>query len=145
MNRINEIKLIYQNKSRNATKITSSEMAYKVFLENWDTDIIELQEEFKVLFLNRANKVLGIYHMSKGGVSGTVVDVKLLLAAALKANASGLIVAHNHPSGNLKPSEQDRTLTKKIKTASNYMDLNFLDHLIIFKDGFYSFSDEGNF
>jgi len=82
-------------------KITDSNSAYKIFLDNWDNDTIQLQEEFKVLLLNRANVVLGIYPLSKGGVSGTMVDIKLLLASTIKANASSIIVAHNHPSVNI--------------------------------------------
>jgi len=141
MNTIREIKLSYSKNGLENIKITDSDSAYKVLLDNWDMDTIELQEEFKVLLLNRANHVLGIYPLSKGGVSGTVVDVKLLLASAIKANASGIIIAHNHPSGNLKPSENDTRLTRKIKEASKFCDLNLLDHLIVTKDGFYSFSD----
>ena len=141
MNIIKEIKLTYSNDQENKVKITSSEGAYMVFKDNWNMNTIQLQEEFKVLLLNKGNNVLGIYNMSKGGVSGTVVDVKLLLAAALKANASGIIVAHNHPSGNLKPSENDIRLTDKIKKASRLLDLTLLDHIIVTKEGFYSFSD----
>jgi len=141
MNIIKEIELTYSNDQENKVKITSSENAYKCILGNWNINTIQLQEEFKVLLLNKGNNVLGIYNMSKGGVSGTVVDVKLLLAAALKANASGIIVAHNHPSGNLKPSENDIRLTDKIKKACKLLDLTLLDHIIVTKDRFYSFSD----
>ncbi len=141
MNTIREIKLSYSKNGVENIKITDSNSAYKVLLDNWDMDTIELQEEFKVLLLNRANDVLGIYPLSKGGVSGTVVDVKLLLASAIKANASGIIIAHNHPSGNLKPSEQDTRLTRKIKEGAKLLDLNLLDHLIVTKKSFYSFTD----
>ena len=140
---INEIKLSYSNNQKEEIKITSSEDAYNVFIDNWDKDTIQLQEEFKVLLLNRANIVLGIYSLSKGGVSGTIVDVKLLLASAIKANASSIIIAHNHPSGNLKPSENDIRLTKKIKEAGNFLDIKLLDHIIVTKEGFYSFGDKG--
>jgi DNA repair protein RadC len=106
-------------------------------------DTIELQEEFKVLLLNRANMILGIYNLSKGGVFGTIVDIKLLLAAAIKSNASSMIVAHNHPSGNLKPSVSDKRLTKKIKEGAKLLDVELLDHLIVTKLFYYSFSDDG--
>jgi len=142
MNIIKEIKLSYSNNGVEKIKVTDSKSAYKILLDNWDTETIELQEEFKVLLLNRANIILGIYPLSKGGVSGTFVDVKLLLASAIKANASSIIIAHNHPSGNLKPSENDIRLTRKIKEASKLCDINLLDHLIVTKDGFYSYSDE---
>ena len=144
MNTIREIKLSYSKNGIESIKITGSESAYKLLLDNWDMDTIELQEEFKVLLLNRANHVLGIYPLSKGGVSGTVVDVKLLLASALKANASSIIIAHNHPSGNLKPSESDTRLTKKIKEGAKLLDITLLDHVIVAIAGYYSYSDEGN-
>lgn len=141
MNIIAEIELMYSTTTQEKLSVSGSEFAYKVFLEYWNTKTIELQEEFKVLLLNRSNKALGIYHMSKGGVSGTVVDIKLLLATALKANASGIIIAHNHPSGNLKPSETDKSLTRKIKEACKYLDILLLDHLIVTRNSYYSFSD----
>ncbi len=142
MNIIKEIKLSYSKNGIENIKITDSNSAYQIFLDNWDMDTIELQEEFKVLLLNRANIILGIYNLSKGGVSGTMVDSKLLLASAIKANASSIIIAHNHPSGNLKPSECDKRLTKKIKEGAKLLDITLLDHLIVTKDGFYSFIDD---
>ncbi|MCW5518482.1 JAB domain-containing protein [Aureitalea sp. L0-47] len=144
MNTIREIKLSYSNNGMECITITDSQGAYKALLDNWNKDTIELQEEFKVLLLNRSNHVLGIYNLSKGGVSGTVVDAKLLLASALKANASSIIIAHNHPSGNLKPSANDNSLTKKIKQATKLCDITLLDHLIMTKEGFYSYSDESD-
>ncbi len=138
---IAEIEVVYSTSTQEKICVSGSNMAYKMFIDHWNLNTIELQEEFKVILLNRANKVLGIYHMSKGGVSGTVVDVKLLLATALKANASGIIIAHNHPSGNLKPSETDKSLTRKIKKACTYLDILLLDHLIVTRKSYYSFSD----
>ena len=144
MNIIKEIKLSYSSNGIENVKIKDSKSAYKILLNNWDKDTIQLQEEFKVLLLNRANHVLGIYNLSRGGVSGTIVDIKLLLASALKANASSIIIAHNHPSGNLKPSEHDLRLTRKIKEGAKLLDVSLLDHLIVTKVGYYSFSDDGN-
>ncbi len=144
MNIIKEIKLSYSNNDLENIKITDSNSAYKTLIDNWDIDTIQLQEEFKVLLLNRANIVLGIYPLSKGGVSGTMVDIKLLLASAIKANASSIIVAHNHPSGNIKPSENDKRLTRKIKEGAKLLDVTLLDHIIITKERYYSFSDDGN-
>ncbi|MCB4800382.1 JAB domain-containing protein, partial [Neotamlana laminarinivorans] len=83
-----------------------------------------------------------IYPLSKGGVSGTVVDAKLVFSVALKCNASSIVIAHNHPSGNLKPSEADLRLTKKLKEAGNYLDVKVLDHIILSREGYYSFADE---
>lgn len=140
---ISEIRVSYSNKNKEQTKIVSSELAYKIVLSCWDKSIIELQEEFKVLLLNRANKVLGIYSVSKGGVSGTLVDPKLIFSVSLKCNASGLILVHNHPSGNFNPSECDKQLTQKLIKAGNFLDIKILDHLIITPDAYFSFADEG--
>ena len=100
-------------------------------------------EQFKIMLLNRANKILGIFTVSTGGVAGTVADPKVLFAAALKGNASSIILAHNHPSGNLKPSEADRQLTNKLSQAGKLLDISVLDHLIITADEYFSFADEG--
>ena len=142
-NNICEIKVSYINDSKDKTKISGSNMAYKLFLDSWNKGTIQLQEEFKILLLNRANQVLGIYPLSKGGVSGTLVDPKLVFSVALKCNASGIIMAHNHPSGNLNPSENDKALTKKLISAGNFLDIKILDHIILTSGGFFSFSDEG--
>jgi DNA repair protein RadC len=91
--------------------------------------------------LNNSNEVLGIHTLSKGSTRGTVVDLKLLFVIALKSNATGIIVAHNHPSGTLKPSSSDLELTKRIKKSGELLDIKLLDHLIITKDEFYSLSD----
>lgn len=144
MNEVAEIKVSYSTVNNQKHKITSSLKAYDIFLSSWSKETIELQEEFKVMLLNNSNEVLGIYPMSKGGITGCVVDVRLIFAVALKCNATGIMLAHNHPSGKLKPSEADLTITSKIKSGSNLLDILLLDHLIITKNGFYSFSDEGN-
>ncbi len=143
--KISEIKISYINSNKNKVKITNSEGAYKLLLLHWDMDTIEFCEEVKILLLNRANLVLGIYNLSKGGVSQCVIDIKIILSIALKANASSIIMAHNHPSGNLTPSEQDKTITERLKQACKVVDLTLLDHLIISKEGFYSFCDRGLF
>lgn len=94
--------------------------------------------------MNRSNAVLGILSVSKGGISGTVTDVRLIFQGALKTNASGIIVAHNHPSGNALPSDSDKKITQKIKEAGNLLDIQLLDHIIILPvEGYYSFADEG--
>ena len=131
MNTIQEIKVSYTSGNRDKVKITNSKDSYELFLSCWSQKIIELQEEFKVLLLNRNHQVLGIYPLFKGGVSGTVVDAKLVFSVALKCNASSIIIAHNHPSGNLKPSVADLRLTKKLKEAGNYLDVKVLDHIIL--------------
>jgi DNA repair protein RadC len=100
-------------------------------------------EEFYCIFLNRANKVIKIEQISKGGISGTVTDVRILFKSAVLNTASGVIVAHNHPSGNLQPSESDVKITTKIKEAGNLLDIQLLDHLIIYDSDYYSFADNG--
>ena len=101
-------------------------------------------EEFWAVFLNRGNKILKKYKVSQGGLSGTVTDVRLIIKEAILQLSSGIILVHNHPSGNLKPSEQDIALTKKISEAAKYFDINVLDHLIIGGGSYYSFADEGS-
>ncbi|WP_339867051.1 JAB domain-containing protein [uncultured Algoriphagus sp.] len=140
-----EIKLSYSAKVKNSLrpKVSSSRQVYEVFAHAWEDDKIEFVEDFKVMLLSRANRVLGIVTISSGGTAGTVVDVKLVYAAAIKANASSVILAHNHPSGNLQPSEQDKRLTQRVKEAGRILDIPVLDHVIMTAEGYYSFADEG--
>lgn len=140
-NIISEIKLKYNPTTlkQDRTKIINGQSAYEILLDTWAMDTIELYEEFKVLLLNRTNEVLGIHTLSKGGISGTVVDLKLLFAVVLKSASSCIILAHNHPSGNLKPSVADINLHDKIKNVASYLDVQVLDNMIITKNGFYSF------
>lgn len=121
-------------------QIRTSEDAHKI-ISNTIKDLH--YEEFWIILLNRANEVIGKKEISKGGVSGTVVDAKLVFNAALKVLASSIILCHNHPSGNLKPSQADIDLTRKIKAAGKTLDISVLDHLIVSEKGFYSFADEG--
>lgn len=109
----------------------------------FDADTIDWVESFIVIALNRANKVLGFYKVSQGGVTGTVADPKVIFQFALLANATSLIMAHNHPSGNLQPSRADEELTRKIKDAGQLLDIRVIDHIIVTDEGFYSFADEG--
>jgi len=141
-----EIQLSYKTKVKpsHRPKISSSKDAYSILLESWDEDKLEFVEQFKVLLLNRANRVLGIYEVSTGGVSGTVADPKLVFAAALKSNASAIILAHNHPSGQLKPSDADLKLTQKLKEGGKFLEIPVLDHIIVTScEGYYAFADEG--
>ncbi len=143
--RVPQIRLSYKGKVKPSElpKISNSMDAYRTFMANWDLGRIELQEQFKALLLNRNNRVLGYHTVCTGGIEGTVVDLKLLFATALKAKASTLIVAHNHPSGNLKASEEDLALTRKLTAAGKFLGLPVLDHLIVTKEGYHSFADEG--
>ncbi|WP_317897954.1 RadC family protein [Aurantibacillus circumpalustris] len=121
-------------------KITSSHVAYQL-LHKHLSDLPH--EEFWVLLLNRANQVLKEERLSKGGVSGTVVDVRLICKMAVENAASGLVIAHNHPSGQIFPSEQDKSITKKLKEALKLFDISLLDHVIIGDQKYFSFSDDG--
>ncbi|MGY4385645.1 DNA repair protein RadC [Pedobacter sp. UYP24] len=123
-------------------QINKSQDAYHIFLAQWGEDL-HYKEHCKLLLLSRSNKVLGIATVSSGGTSGTVIDPKNVFQTALMANASFIILAHNHPSGNLKPSQADISLTKKMTDAGKFMDLLLLDHLILAEDSYYSFGDEG--
>lgn len=143
-NTIAEIELSYKPKKllTNRQKITNSDDAYNVFIETWDKNTIELYEEFKVAILNNSNEVLGICSLSKGGLSATLVDLRLLFSIALKSCASAIITAHNHPSGKLKASESDIAIYKKIKKVAEFHDIKYLDNLIVTPRGKLSFSDE---
>jgi DNA repair protein RadC len=140
---LSEISVSYHPKKMAKTQISSAQSAYDVLKELFDPGLIQLREEFIILLLNRANYVIGWHRISTGGISGTVVDPKLIFGIALKTAASSIILSHNHPSGNLKPSQSDRTLTEKIKKGCTLLDLMILDHIIITSEKYLSFSDEG--
>jgi DNA repair protein RadC len=125
--------------------VKTSADAYQVLKEFYNIDTIAMVERFNVLYLNNSNRVTGVYQLSKGGITGTVADIRLILGTALKTLASGIILSHNHPSGNLCPSTADKDLTRKLCKAAQFMDLKILDHLILSpEDGqYYSFADKG--
>ncbi|MGK0253976.1 MAG: DNA repair protein RadC [Mariniflexile sp.] len=121
-------------------KITSSKSVFELM----QPLIGELQhEEFWIIYVNNSNKVIQKNQLSKGGITGTLVDVRLVLKNALEVGATGLILAHNHPSGTLKPSDADKQITNKLKVAAESLDIKVLDHLIITEKAYYSFADEG--
>jgi DNA repair protein RadC len=143
-NTVAEISVSYKPAITNKPIITSSGDAYTLIRKFFSDDTIHLQESFIVMYLNRASKVLGIYTASNGGINGTVADIRLILAVALKCAASNIILAHNHPSCSLKPSPQDVELTSKMREAAKIMDIRIVDHLIISpNDAYLSFADEG--
>ncbi|WP_445732510.1 RadC family protein [Mariniflexile sp.] len=120
-------------------KISSSKSVFELM----QPIIGELQhEEFWIIYLNNSNKVIQKSQLSKGGITGTLVDVRLVLKTALEVGATGLILAHNHPSGTLKPSEADKQITNKLKIAAQSLDIKVLDHLIITENAYFSFADE---
>ena len=144
--KVNEIQISYHGNQtiNNNFKIGCSQDAAKLAFEHWDQNHIEMQEHFKILLLNNSNIVKGIYEISKGGITGTLVDLRILFAVVLKSLSTAIILLHNHPSGTLKPSEADRQLTQKIIKAGELLDVKVLDHLIITpKKEYYSFADQG--
>lgn len=145
LSRVSEVEVTYRPKFKASErpKISTSEQAYRLFLNQWNLDKIQFQEEFKIMLLNRRNSVLGIEDISMGGVSGTFVDPKVIFAIALKANASSIVLCHNHPSGNLNTSDADIRLTRQLKQAGQLLELPVYDHLIIAEHGYYSFADDG--
>lgn len=124
--------------------VRTSQESYAVFLDNWIDNTWEYQEVFRVLYLNRANDVLGIKTISMGGTSATVVDAKHVFGIAITSNASGIILAHNHPSGRLVPSKEDYALTQRLKKIGELLDIFVLDHLILSPFHYFSFADEGH-
>lgn len=143
MNTISEIEVAYRPLSTTILNpITQSKDAYDLIIREWDDNILEMIEEVKVIFLNRTNKQIGIYNLAKGGITGCVVDIRIILSIALKTLATGIILVHNHPSGNLKPSTEDKKITNELREACEIINITLLDHLIVTKKGFFSFADE---
>lgn len=145
-NYLYELKLSYRRtkRRRQTGALRSSMDSFEVMKTVFDQDLKEAREEFIVLYLNRANEIIGYYKAFQGGVSSVVADTKLILSTGLKVLASGIILAHNHPSGRIIPSEQDIRLTRRVKEACKLVDMELLDHLIVTaENGFYSFADEG--
>ena len=121
-------------------KIRSSNDVYSIF----NPLLADLtHEEFWLLYLNRSNKILSRHKLSQGGISGTITDVRLIIKKAIELLASSIIICHNHPSGNLDPSEADTRITQKIKEAAGYFDISLLDHIIVTDNGYYSYADNG--
>jgi len=135
----------YHNPSiKDRPLITNSSDAVEVIKLVIDMQRIALQEQFIVIYLNQANKVIGTMNVFSGSIKSTVIDIKLILASGILLMSSGVIVAHNHPSGNLKPSREDLALTKRLSTALQYMEMKLVDHFIITPDDDYlSFANEG--
>ena len=140
---IAEVKISYTSKIKYADRIkvvTSTEVikALRLFWPSY-----EHVEFAYVVLLNRHNQILGFHQLSKGGLNGTVIDLRVIFQVALKANANSVILVHNHPSGNLEPSEADKQITQKVKEAGKVLEIPLLDHIILTAEGHLSFADEG--
>lgn len=145
MNTVAEVGISYRNRvpSKDRKQVLDSLSAYQILREIYPDDTIDYRETFKVLYLNHRNQVLGYYTISVGGITSTMADVRLILQGALLTNATGIILAHNHPSGSLRPSREDDALTRKITEAAEIMNISVNDHIILTSEGFYSYADEG--
>jgi len=139
---INRVTLKKESSNFMKVKITSSKDASDVIHQFYDGDI-ELFESFFILLLNRANTTIGYAKISQGGVAGTVVDPKIVAKYALDGLASSIILAHNHPSGELRASEADISITNKLTKGLKFLEIEVVDHLILSKDGYLSMKDEG--
>ena len=140
---LNEVKAVYQ-KNPNVKQITikSAEDTAEMTKELWPVDINH-REAMMVIYLNNSNKTLGYSILSIGSITGTLVDVRLVFQTALLTNATAIIMAHNHPSGTLRPSTADNQVTNKIKDAGKFLDIRLLDHLIITEESYFSYANEG--
>lgn len=141
--KVGEVELSYKSTSRKKQKITMASDVYGMLLPTFRKGTISYKEYFKVMFLNQNQEVLGYTQIAEGGITETSADVRLILQAALLTNATAIILAHNHPSGSLHPSQQDISLTEQVRKAAEIMRIRVLDHLILSDDNYYSFADEG--
>lgn len=143
-NRVAEVTLSYRNhvNPQDRPKINDANSCYEI-LKPFFEDVVEYRERVVMVLLNRNHRVLGVLQVSDGGVTGTVLDPKIIFQGALKANATGLIIAHNHPSGNDSPSQQDIAVTKKLVQCGQLLEIQVLDHMIITARGYKSLANDG--
>lgn len=145
-NLAHEIEVSYKPLSMESPIISSMEKAYEFIQKLYSPKTIALREQFIVVYLNQSNRVIGTFPLSVGGITSTVVDIRIILSVALKIAAVNIILSHNHPSGNNKPSRADELLTQKCKQACEFMDIKLLDHIIITPvyGCYYSFAESGD-
>ena len=139
-----EISVSYLPINSAKPQIVTALDAFVELIDFYTPDLIGLQEQFLIMYLNRANRVLGVYCLSRGGITGTVADTRIILGVALKIAACSMILSHNHPSGSLKPSDADIEITEQIATAARYMELKVVDHIIVSPErDYFSFANAG--
>lgn len=140
-----KVKVTFDKKVKKSElpSLTSSDKVVELLREIFDADTFDWKEEVVLLCMNRRNAVVGYYKVSSGGVSGTVLDPKVIFTTALNCTASGIVIAHNHPSGNLTPSVEDDRMTEKIKEAGKLLDIRLIDSIILTDEGYYSYVDNG--
>lgn len=143
--KVAEVELSYKNRVpyKDRKKVLTSEDAYNLLVNNHDDDTIDYTETFKVLYLNQASQVVGCFTLSQGGITSTCVDVRNVMQGALLTNAIAMVLAHNHPSGNTRPSREDDRITNQITKAGELLNIRVLDHIIFTREQFYSYNDEG--
>lgn len=143
--RFEEVQLVYYNKTRakDRPQIKSSQQAYDALMSIWDMGQIALAEEFNILLLDRHLRLMSYCNLARGGTDGVLIDIRLAFATALKRRASSMILAHNHPSGNVEPSKDDIRLTKKFVEAGHILNISINDHLIVTPDSSYSMASNG--
>lgn len=139
-----EVQVVFSHrvKVKDRLQVKNNHTAASIFRHVWDPGKLELLESFKIMLLNRRNDLLGVANISEGGITGCIVDIRLIFAIAIKASATGIILAHNHPSGNLRASQEDIQLTKRIVEAGKILDILVMDHLIITKEDYLSIDQE---
>lgn len=141
-----DVKLTYNTKIKSSERPVMVQAAdvYKLLIDYvYDKDIIQYKECLKLILLNKAGKLLGVAHISEGGINETSADIRIIMQAAILGNASNIILAHNHPSGSLKPSAQDDLVTMNLRKAAKLFNITVLDHIIVTDSGYYSYQDEG--
>ena len=142
-----EVEISYRPKVKacDRPRLISSADIYKFIMESgiFDSSTIEYKEFFKIILLNNANRVLGVSHLSEGGISQTIVDVRHIMQTAILSNAVSMVICHNHPSGHLQPSINDDRSTRQIEAACKIFNISLIDHLIISSENYYSYADEG--
>lgn len=139
---LGELTVTYKRTNKLTSNITKSK-DLETFIRPYFEECMDNHEEIMVIHLNNSNYILNVHHHSKGGTAGTVADAKLILQQALILKATSLVICHNHPSGTLKPSLADMNLTGKLKTGCEILDLRLLDSIIITRESYYSFMDQG--
>lgn len=146
MYKVCDVKLTYNTKVKSSERavVRDSNSAYSLLMNHiYDSETIQYREYMKLILLNNAKRVLGIAHISEGGLDSTSADIRIIMQAAILGNASAMILSHNHPSGNKQPSNQDDLLTDRVKKAAKLFDIQLLDHIIVTDSGYYSYLDEG--
>jgi len=139
-----ELTIKFKKGEHKSVKIKSSQDAADVFKNYFDADTIDYEESVVAIYLNNAGNTVGWFKVSSGGINSCLVDVRKIMVVALQIGASSLILSHNHPSGQLIPSNADKAITKKIKEAGKFLDVTLLDHIIITSEnGYFSFADKG--